>query len=67
MNVKIAKTTVDLTGAELYQLIRDKVSEGIGREVTERVQVDITYAYDKRADGKGYKKSDRIKRVRVTL
>jgi len=68
MQVKTAKTTVDITGNEILALIAEKISEATGEKVfLTSDQVAITYRYDKKADGKGYKKSDEIKRVRITL
>ena len=66
MKIQKKETTVDLTGREIMGLIRDKIATemGVGVEIA---KLDITYRYEKREDGKGYRKTDEIKRVRVTL
>lgn len=65
MKVTKKETTVDITGAELEAMIASKVQEALGEE-TAIAKIAITYKYQKREDGKGYVKTDEIKRVRVT-
>lgn len=66
MKIKEAKTTIDFTGREIVGLIKNKIQADLG--ITDSIKrLDITYAYEKKANGKGYKKTDQIKRVRITL
>ena len=66
MKVKTAKTTVDFTGAQIVNMIKEKITEELGN-AAKIAKIDITYAYEKKEDGKCYRKTDLIKRVRVTL
>ena len=67
MKIQKKETTVDITGAEIKEMLADKISFEMGEDSVDIQNVAITYRYEKREDGKGYRKTDQIKRVRITL